>query len=252
MLQLHNCQNLPMSWHTATIPLLWFHGQLHSIFPTDILSSTPVIFYVTHKCYHCLHILCTWIEQSLATPHLLLVLVAVVLLEWQLCLALTKAMESATLLKQHQQVQHICVISHYQYVLCISSQAPTGALGGLNITSVESRSLSVVWGNVPCSHQRGPIAGYRLHYTDDSSVAYTVKITGESNRWYQLTGLTPFTRYSIQVAAENGVGTGPYNDPPLNAETLEDCKCNQYNSKACINYMYCVLYTQFLVQCLVY
>ena len=91
-----------------------------------------------------------------------------------------------------------------------------------------------------------------MRYTDDSSVAYTVKIAGESNRWYRLTGLTPFTRYSIQVAAENGVGTGPHNDPPLNVETLEDGKCNQYNSKACINYMYSVLCTQFLVKCLVY
>ena len=133
--------------------------------------------------------------------------------------------------------------------MCID---PTGAPGGLNITLVESRSLSVVWGTVPCSHQRGSITGYQLRYIDDSSVAYSVKIAGESNRQYHLTGLTPFTRYSIQMAAENGVGTGPYNDPPLNVETLEDCKFNQYNSKACINYMYCVLCTQFLVQCLVY
>ena len=42
---------------------------------------------------------------------------------------------------------------------------PTGAPAciGLNSTSVGRRSLNVVWGTVPCSQQRRPITGYRLH-----------------------------------------------------------------------------------------
>ena len=37
-----------------------------------------------------------------------------------------------------------------------------------------------------------------------------------------LTGLTPFTSYSVQVAAVNDEGTGPYSDPALTVETLQD------------------------------
>ena len=100
----------------------------------------------------------------------------------------------------------------------VSSPAPTGAPGGLTSTSVESRSLSVVWGTVPCPHQRGPITGYRLRYSNGTSIVNT---TGEGSRQHVLTGLTPFTSYSVQVAAVNDGGTGPYSTS-LTVETLQD------------------------------
>ena len=106
--------------------------------------------------------------------------------------------------------------------LHVSSPAPTGAPGGLTSTSVESRSLSVVWGTVPCPHQRGPITGYRLRYSNGTSIVNT---TGEGSRQHVLTGLTPFTSYSVQVAAVNDGGTGPYSDPALTVETLQDGEC---------------------------
>ena len=77
-----------------------------------------------------------------------------------------------------------------------------------------------------------------------------MKIAGESNRWYQLTGLTPFTRYAIQVAAENGVETGPYNDPPINMETLAVLPTARAPShqpitpQPCYNSMLCEQYTR--------
>ena len=85
---------------------------------------------------------------------------------------------------------------------------------------MESRSLSVVWGTVPCSQQRGPITGYSLHY-NSSSGSSSVNITGEENRQYTLTGLTPYTSYTVQVAAVNDGGTGPYSDPFI-VETLQE------------------------------
>ena len=87
---------------------------------------------------------------------------------------------------------------------------------------MESRSLSVLWGTVPCPHQGGPITGYRLRYVySNGSDSYTVNLAGECNTQYNLTGLTPFTNYSVQVAAVNDRGTGPYSTP-LIVETLQD------------------------------
>ena len=97
------------------------------------------------------------------------------------------------------------------------SLAPTGAPGTLTNTSVEKRSLTVVWGTVPCPDQRGHITGYRLHYN-----SVMVEISGQLNTQHVLTGLTPFTSYSVQVAAVNAGGTGPYSDPALTVETLQD------------------------------
>ena len=107
-------------------------------------------------------------------------------------------------------------IIHYNPSL---SLAPTGAPGTLTNTSMESRSLTVVWGTVPCPDQRGHITGYRLRYSNGTSIVNT---TGEESRQHVLTGLTPFTSYSVQVAAVNGGGTGPYSDPALTVETLQD------------------------------
>ena len=101
--------------------------------------------------------------------------------------------------------------------LLVSSPAPTGAPGGLTNTSVESRSLSVVWGLVPCPHQGGPITGYRLRYSNGTSIVETM-----GSMKHSLTGLTPFTNYSLEVAAVNNGGTGPYSDPALTVETMQD------------------------------
>ena len=103
--------------------------------------------------------------------------------------------------------------------LHIYSPAPTGAPGGLTSTPVESRSMSVEWGTVLCPHQGGQITGYRLRYSNGTSIVNT---TGEGSRQHVLTGLTPFTSYSVQVAAVNDGGTGPYSEPALTVETLQD------------------------------
>ena len=95
--------------------------------------------------------------------------------------------------------------------------APVNAPEGLNSTSVESRSLTVVWGTVPCLDQRGPITGYKLRYN-----TIVVTIDGEESRQPVLAGLTPFTSYSVQVAAVNAGGTGPFSYPALTVETLQD------------------------------
>ena len=112
---------------------------------------------------------------------------------------------------------NIDVLLHFYCRSLSLSLAPTGAPGTLTNTSVESRSLTVVWGTVPCPDQRGPITGYRLRYN-----SMMVDISGQTNTQHMLTGLTPFTSYSVQVAAVNIGGTGLYSDPALTVETLQD------------------------------
>ena len=92
-----------------------------------------------------------------------------------------------------------------------------------------------MWETVPCPHQGGPITGYRLHYSNNGSDSYTVNITGEQNKQFKLTGLTPSTSYSVQVAAVNDKGAGPYSTP-LTGETLQDSEL-----KTTSQYAACVL-----------
>ena len=75
------------------------------------------------------------------------------------------------------------------------------------------------WGTVPCPDQRGPITGYRLRY--GTSIANIKETDEQTDRQHVLTGLTPFSSYSVQVAAVNAGGTGPYSTA-LTVETLQD------------------------------
>ena len=72
---------------------------------------------------------------------------------------------------------------------------------------------------VHCQNRRGPITGYRLRYSNGTPIVNT---TGKMSRQHVLSRLTPFTNYSMQVAAVNDGGTGPYSDPALTVETLQD------------------------------
>ena len=88
------------------------------------------------------------------------------------------------------------------------SIAPTSSVNNITLSSVEARSMSVSWNEVPCSGQNGPITGYLLYYTN-TTFRDTVNITGGDNRQYNLTTLTPYTNYTVIVIAYNNGGTGP-------------------------------------------
>ena len=79
--------------------------------------------------------------------------------------------------------------------------------------------ISVQWdGLVPCRHVNGLIVLYRVQYTEVASGE--VQSTDEAGEWNvmnaetSLTGLNPFTSYSIQVAAVNEEGdVGLFSEP---------------------------------------
>ena len=85
---------------------------------------------------------------------------------------------------------------------------------------MEKKILTVQWGIVPCPDQRGPITGYRLRYSNGTSIL-AIEGNEQNDRQLMLTGLTPFTSYSVQVAAVNTGGTGPYSTA-LTVDTLQD------------------------------
>ena len=100
-----------------------------------------------------------------------------------------------------------------------------------NLTAkvVNSTVISVQWdGLTPCSQVNGLIVEYRVQYTAESSgVVQSIDVAGEWNvirAQTSLTGLTPYTNYSIQVAAVNEQGdVGLYSDLIV-TQTLEDSK----------------------------
>ena len=86
--------------------------------------------------------------------------------------------------------------------------------------------MSVSWNEVPCIGQNGPISGYLLYYTNttfnDTVNNDTVNITGGDNRQYILTGLIPYTNYTVTIKAYNDAGIGPTSE--IIQQTLESGK----------------------------
>ena len=75
-----------------------------------------------------------------------------------------------------------------------------------------SSSITVQWGPVDCIHRNGDITGYSVQYVSEN-----VSVSGDSSGgMYVISGLMPSTTYSIQVAANNSAGTGPYSRTILN------------------------------------
>ena len=97
----------------------------------------------------------------------------------------------------------------------------------MSATVVNSTVISVQWDGLrPCSPVNGLIVQYRVQYIAESSgVVRSIDVAGEWNvmrAQTSLTGLTPYTNYSIEVAAVNEQGdVGRYSDR-MKEQTEED------------------------------
>ena len=82
----------------------------------------------------------------------------------------------------------------------------------MNITSMNSSSITVQWGPVDCIHRNGDITGYMLFYNkqdginNTTSVSVTASSTGGGT--YTIAGLDPSVVYNLQIAAINSAGIG--------------------------------------------
>ena len=72
-------------------------------------------------------------------------------------------------------------------------------------------SITVQWGPVDCIHRNGDITGYTVRVRASGEAERTVSVD-ESVRETTMCGLTPFTEYTVSVAAENSVDIGVYSN----------------------------------------
>ena len=92
---------------------------------------------------------------------------------------------------------------------CPLPPAPSAAPSSVGVTGVTSSTITVQWGMVPCIQRNGEIVGYSVRYSGGGSTD-TRSVTGGDTRQTTISGLTPSTDYTIEVAAVNSVDTGQY------------------------------------------
>ena len=74
----------------------------------------------------------------------------------------------------------------------------------------------MAWDGVECLERNTEITGYTVNYDPPSSDGRDELLahgSGNNGGSVIFRGLTPFTTYSIQVAADSVLGRGPFSDP---------------------------------------
>ena len=90
---------------------------------------------------------------------------------------------------------------------------PSAAPTSVNISAVTTSNVTVQWGAVDCIHHNGDITGYSVQYgIQDSGRTETISVSGNNVTEATLSGLTPSTLYTIQVAAVKAAGVGVYSN----------------------------------------
>ncbi len=77
----------------------------------------------------------------------------------------------------------------------------------LQVLSVTAYSIEVIWDDVLCSGQNGPITGYAVVYNISDSSRFSELIV-EFNTSTTLENLLPYTTYLITITPINAVGEG--------------------------------------------
>ena len=87
------------------------------------------------------------------------------------------------------------------------SIAPSSPPQSVTVMAVDPSSLRVTWQQPPEIDHNGPLTGYQIRYGQVGRSTSTVSTSSTS---YTLTGLTTYVQYTVQVAAVNSDGTGPF------------------------------------------
>ena len=93
--------------------------------------------------------------------------------------------------------------------------APSGTPQEVTVVMADTTStkITVQWREVPYVSRNGDIVGYTVRYFSISGCNNTILHNDSDMLEATLVDLIPFTNYSIEVAAFNVNGTGPFSTP---------------------------------------
>ena len=103
------------------------------------------------------------------------------------------------------------------------SPAPSGTPQEVTAVNTTSTKITIQWKEVPCIDKNGDITGYTVRY-NVSGCNNTALRSDSDTLVATLVELIPFANYSIEVAAVNVNGTGPFSTP-VYMKTHGDGKC---------------------------
>ncbi len=87
--------------------------------------------------------------------------------------------------------------------------APSGSPGAPTSSATTSTSITITWTEIACLGRNGVITGYTIRFGPVNTSPTTIDHTS-TDRSRVISGLTPFTNYTVSVRGVNSAGAGIY------------------------------------------
>lgn len=100
------------------------------------------------------------------------------------------------------------------------NSVPKGRVSQLRVVSLTSKTIELTWNDVICAERGGLLRNYDVFVkTNDVTIQI---LSSQTNEAY-VTGLKPYSNYTVQVRYVNNIQNGPLSDE-LHVVTLQDGK----------------------------
>ena len=122
------------------------------------------------------------------------------------------------LFKHNCLAQHITYICMYVYTPLFPPPVPSAA-PEFSVTAVTATSITITWQPLPPCEQNGVITNYTIAYRMEGGTDSEI-VVDAANRMHVVEPLTPYTNYTIKMAASTSVGCGDFG-PEMTVSTDE-------------------------------
>ena len=107
----------------------------------------------------------------------------------------------------------ISIVFHDSLIENIIPPVPSAAPSTVSVSKMTASSITVQWSAVDCIHHNGDILGYSVRYrVVGSESTHTFNVSGSDKFAANILNLLSATKYEVDVAAFNAVGTGNFSE----------------------------------------
>ena len=111
----------------------------------------------------------------------------------------------------------------YVYTLLFPPLSPPpvpSAAPEFSVTAVTATNITITWQPLPPCEQNGVITNYTIAYRMEGRTDMSFNVVDAANRMHVVESLTPYTNYTIKMAASTSVGRGDFG-PEMTVQTNE-------------------------------
>ena len=117
------------------------------------------------------------------------------------------------------------LLAWYLPVLLFSPSSVPSAAPEFSVTAVTATSLTITWQPLPPCERNGVITNYTIAYRMEGGMDMSFRevVVVDTRLMHVVESLTPYTNYTIKMAATTSVGRGEFG-PEMTVETYESSK----------------------------